>query len=241
MKSSSIDRLPLLAACIAAVALAGAARGQAAQTVDVPLQTLELDPSAATADVTDADTEWTRWTSGRYRMTPGDVLEITFPFVPELNQTVSVQPDGYISLKELPDMRVQGRTADQTKADLIEAYSAFVRDPVITLALKEFEQPYFVAGGEVAKPGRYELRSATMLTQALAFAGGPTRGANVAQVVLFRRYGGDQIEAKQINVKAMYDKKDLSEDVLLRPGDMLFVPKGIIGKLAPMLDVLRRY
>ena len=187
------------------------------------------------------DDEWSRWTSGRYRITPGDVLDITFPFVPELNQTVTVQPDGYVSLKELPDMRLQGRTVAQVKADVLDAYGQFVRDPVLTVTLKEFQGPYFIAGGEVNKPGRYDLRGPTSLTEALALAGGSIRGANLSKVVLFRRSAGEQLETRQINVREMYAKRDLSEDVMLRPGDMLFVPKGVLGKLQPMLDVLRRY
>jgi len=187
------------------------------------------------------DNEWTRWTSGRYRITPGDVLEISFPFVPELNQTVTVQPDGYVSLKELPDMRIQGRTVAQVKTDLLEAYGQFVRDVVLTVTLKEFQAPYFIAGGEVTKPGRYDLRGATTLTEALALAGGPVRGANISHVVLFRRTVGEQIETKDINIHKMYAKHDLSEDVVLRPGDMFFVPLGVLGKLQPMFDALRWY
>jgi polysaccharide export outer membrane protein len=206
-----------------------------------PRLVAQSTPAAPAADASAADNEWTRWTSGRYRITPGDVLEITFTFVPELNQTVTVQPDGYVSLKELPDMRIQGRTVAQVKADLLDAYGQFVRDPVFTVTLKEFQGPYFIAGGDVSKPGRYELRGATTLTEALALAGGPIRGANTSKVVLFRRTVGEQIETKQINVRSMYAKRDLSEDVVLRPGDMLFVPKGVLGKLQPMLDVLRRY
>jgi protein involved in polysaccharide export with SLBB domain len=185
--------------------------------------------------------EWSRWTSGRYRITPGDVLEIAFPFVPELNQTVTVQPDGYVSLKEVSDMRLQGRTVAQVKADLLDAYGQFVRDPVFTVTLKEFEAPYFIAGGDITKPGRYELRSATTLTEALALAGGPIRGANTSKIVIFRRSPNEELEVKQVNVRSMYAKRDLSEDIVLRPGDMLFVPKGVLGKLQPMLDVLRRY
>ena len=203
-----------------------------------PRLVAQSTPAAPVADASSADNEWTRWTSGRYRITPGDVLEITFTFVPDLNQTVTVQPDGYVSLKELPDMRIQGRTVAQVKADLLEAYGQFVRDPVLTVTLKEFQGPYFIAGGDISKPGRYELRGATTLTEALALAGGPIRGANLSKVVLFRRTVGEQIETTQVNVRSMYAKRDLSEDMVLRPGDMFFVPKGVLGKLEPMLDLL---
>jgi len=220
--------------------LAGAVPPALAQSL--PATTIDgaesaLEPGAL-QDSQDADTEWTHWTSGRYRITPGDVLEFTFPFVPELNQSVGVQPDGYITLKDIPDLRAQGRTLAQVKADVLAAYAPFVRDPVVTVALKQFETPYFVAGGEVAKPGRYELRGATTVTQALAVAGGATARANVSHVMLLRRHAGDRVEVKRINISRMYAKKDLSEDPLLRPGDSIVVPKSAFGKLAPVLDVL---
>lgn len=204
----------------------------------LPAAGQQTPPSAADDSTRPIGTEWSHWTSGRYRVTPGDVLELTFPFVPELNQTVTVQPDGYITLKEISDIRVQGRTVAQVNAEVLAAYEPFVRDPVLTVTLKEFEKPYFVASGEVQKPGRYELRGATTLTQALAFAGGPTGNANVSQVTLFRRYGEDAVEVKQINVKRLYAKKELTEDPLLRPGDTILVPKSVVGKLAPLFDVL---
>jgi polysaccharide export outer membrane protein len=200
-----------------------------------PPRTLE---SAAPIEVTDAFAEWLHWTSGRYRITPGDVIELKFPFVPELDQTVTVQPDGFITLKEIEDVSVQGRTVSQAKDAIRAAYEPMVREPVLTVTLTQFEKPYFVASGQVKSPGRYELRGATTLTQALAFAGGALAGADLSEVLLVRRHG-DGVEVKEIDVKHMLAKRDLSEDPLLRPGDMLVVGKSVIGKLSPILNVFR--
>jgi polysaccharide export outer membrane protein len=184
----------------------------------------------------ESESEWTVWTSGRYRITPGDVIELRFPFVPELDQTLSVQPDGYVTLREVGDIRAQGRTLPQFRAEVNEAYMPFVRDPVFTAVLKEFEKPYFVAAGEVAKPGRYELRGATTLTQAIAYAGGETKFGKLTDVVIFRPFTEDTVSVKLINVKDMYTKKDLSEDPLLRPGDTVYLPKTKMGKIDPILS-----
>ena len=189
--------IALLTAFIAGAVLPALAQSLPATTIDGAESALE---PGGLQDSRDADPEWTHWTNGRYRITPGDVLEFTFPFVPELNQSVAVQPDGYITLKDISDLRAQGRTVAQVKADVLAAYAPFVRDPVVTVALKQFETPYFVAGGEVAKPGRYELRGATTLTQALAVAGGATTKANVSNVMLLRRHAGDRVEVKRINI-----------------------------------------
>lgn len=195
-----------------------------------------LQPQAPSATGEDAEGEWTHWTSGRYRITPGDVIEVRFQFVPELDQTLVVQPDGYVTLREAGDLRVQGRTIPQFRDELREAYESLVREPAFTVVLKEFEKPYFVAAGEIRTPGRYDLRGATTLTQALAYAGGPTAVARMSEVVIFRYHSEETVSVKQINVKDMYSKRDLSEDPLLQPGDTIYIPKSTLGKLAPILS-----
>jgi polysaccharide export outer membrane protein len=190
----------------------------------------------APAGTPDSADPMTLWTGGRYRITPSDVLELQFPFVPEFNQTVTVQPDGYISLSGVGDIRVQGRTLPEAKALLIEAYQGILRDPSVNIVLKEFEKPYFIVSGEVGKPGKYELRGATTLTQGMALAGGHTEAAKHSNVLLFRRFGAtDWLEVKQIDVKKMFASRNLSEDPILRPGDTVFVPKSTFSKIAPFI------
>lgn len=175
------------------------------------------------------------WTGGRYRITAGDVIEFNFPYVPEFNQTVSVQPDGYVALRGVPDIPAAGRTVPELKTDVIDAYEQVLRDPVVTIVLKEFEKPYFVVGGQVTRPGKYDLRGATTLTQALAIAGGRSDGAKMSDVVLFRRLGTDLVEVKRIDLKKMLARRDLSEDPIVRPGDTIFVPKTAFSRIEPFL------
>lgn len=183
------------------------------------------------------DTAAAPWIEGRYRLTPGDAVELTFPYVPEFNQTLTVQPDGFVTLRTIGDMRVQGRTVPELSAMLREAYTPILREPVITVVLKDFEKPYFIAAGEVTTPGKFELRGATTLTQAVALAGGFTTKAKHSQVVLFRRFSNDQVEVKQIDVKKMLASRDLSEDYVIRPGDTVFVPKSALSRLAPIIPI----
>jgi protein involved in polysaccharide export with SLBB domain len=175
------------------------------------------------------------WTSGRYRLTPSDVIELRFPYVTEFDQIITVQPDGYASLRGVGDLRVQSRTLPELRQMLIEAYSPIIRDPAITIVLKEFEKPYFVATGEVLHPGKFELRGATTVTQALAFAGGLSKSAKHSQIVVFRRYSNELLEVKQVDVKRMFASRDLSEDLVLRPGDTLYVPRSRMSQIAPFL------
>jgi polysaccharide export outer membrane protein len=99
------------------------------------------------------------------------------------------------------------------------------------VVLKDFEKPYFVADGQVAKPGKYEMHGGVTLTQAIAIAGGFNSSAKHSQVVLFRRVDDQWTEAKLIDVKKMQKSGNLSEDPFLHPGDMLFVPKSTLSKI----------
>ncbi|PYT24443.1 MAG: hypothetical protein DMG58_25940 [Acidobacteria bacterium] len=89
----------------------------------------------------------------RYQLCKNDVLELTLPMTPEFNQTVTVQPDGYITLLGAGDLHVEGQTIPELIQSVRSAYRGTLHDPVITIHLKDFEKPYFIAGGEVGHPG----------------------------------------------------------------------------------------
>jgi len=167
----------------------------------------------------------------RYRLLKGDSFDVDFAFSPEFNQTVVVQPDGYITLRGAGSMHVEGQTIPELTETIKKAYANILHNPVVTVALKDFEKPYFVAAGQVAKPGKYDLRSDLTLVEAVAIAGGFTESSKHSQVVLFRRVSDQWVEARLFNVKQMLQSRDLREDAHLRPGDMIYVPKNTISKI----------
>jgi polysaccharide export outer membrane protein len=168
----------------------------------------------------------------RYKIAPGDSFDLNFELSPEFNQTaVSVQPDGFVTLRGVGDIKVQGETVPQLTETLRGAYSKILNSPIISVVLKDFEKPYFVADGQIGKPGKYDLRGDITLTQAIAIAGGFKDSSRHSQVLLFRRVSDEWMEAKIINVKQMEKSGNLKEDPLLHPGDMLFVPKSTLSKI----------
>lgn len=171
----------------------------------------------------------------RYQLERGDVFDLDFALTPEFNQTVTVQPDGYISLRGVGDIRILGQTIPEASATIRTAYAKVLDNPKIAIMLKDFEKPYFVAGGWVDKPGKYDLRGETTLSQAIQVAGGLKDGAKASQVILFRSVSNDWVEVKKLNVKDILSGKDVREDVHLRPGDMFFVPKSTFAKISPFI------
>lgn len=171
-----------------------------------------------------------------YRLRSQDVIEVSFTVAPEFNQTLTVQPDGYVMLKDAGLVRAQGLDLQQFAETVQKAYRGYLHDPQAAVALKDFEKPSFIVGGEVAKPGKYELRSDTTVIEAVEIAGGLTERAKHSQVVLFRKTDGDLVEARLLNVKKMLKQSSLREDAHLRPGDMVYVPQNSISKIAHFLS-----
>lgn len=168
----------------------------------------------------------------RYRLESGDILELAFRYTPEFDQEVTVQPDGYVQLKGLQnDVHIQGQTVPEVIETLKKAYSNTLHDPAISVVLREFEKPYFIAGGQVGKPGKYDLRGRTTATQAVAIAGGFSEYSKNSQVLLFRRYNDDLMEVKVLNLNKVLKDKNYQEDLQLQPGDMLYVPKTSMAKI----------
>jgi len=166
-----------------------------------------------------------------YRLCKSDVLEIGFTFSPEFNQTVTVQPDGYIALKGAQQVYAEGRTVPDLGAVVRQAYMGVLHDPEVSVTLKDFDKPFFIAGGEVGRPGKYELRSDTTVTEAVAMAGGFSPRAKHSQVVLFRRVSDEVVESHLLDIKSMLKSRQLQEDMHLRSGDLLFVPQNLISKI----------
>jgi polysaccharide export outer membrane protein len=168
----------------------------------------------------------------RYKIAPGDSFDLNFELSPEFNQTaVAVQPDGFVTLRGIGDIKVQGETVPELTETVRSAYGKILNAPLISIILKDFEKPYFVADGQVGRPGKYDLRGDITLTQAIAIAGGFTDNSKHSQVLLFRKSSDQWMEAKIFNVKKMEKSGNLQEDVLLHPGDMLFVPKNTLSKI----------
>jgi polysaccharide biosynthesis/export protein len=176
--------------------------------------------------------------NARYRVQPGDSFDVSFELSPEFNQTASVQPDGFVTLRGIGDLQVAGKTVPELTEALHLAYSKILNNPPVVVILKDFEKPYFVADGQVAHPGKYEMHGQTTLVQAIAMAGGFQSTAKHSQVLLFRRVDDQWTEAKLINVKKMQKSGNLSEDPFLQPGDMVFVPKTVLSKIDRFLPNL---
>jgi polysaccharide biosynthesis/export protein len=222
-----------------AVALCAAAQlapmfvtSTAAQTTVRP-NNITRDALAATAGGGDSDPDRPvlQQRNPRYRLCASDVIALTFPLTPEYSQTITVQPDGFITLAGAGDVHVQGLTTQEAVPAIQAAYLNVLHNSVVTIELKDFNKPYFIVSGQVFKPGKFDLRGYTTATQAVAMAGGFEDSAKHSQVLLFRRVNDSWTEVKNLDLKHILQGHNPSEDPEIRPGDMLFVPQNTISKV----------
>lgn len=218
-------------ACIGIVALAS--MGAVAQ--QPPIDVSAVEKPVAKANEPNDPSVSLRNRYPRYRLRKGDSFDLDMAFSPEFNQTVAVQPDGYVTLKGVGSLHVEGQTIPELTGTLKAAYAGILRDPQISISLKDFDKPYFIASGEVARPGKYDLRSDLTVTEAVAVAGGFNEKAKHSKVVLFRPLPAGGYEAKVLNAKKLLASRNLSEDLQLQPGDVVYVPQNSFSKIRPFL------
>ena len=160
-----------------------------------------------------------------YIIGPEDVLEITVWKNQDLSKVVAVRPDGRISLPLIGEVTAVGKTPVQVTEDISLKLKEYKENPQVSIVLKEVNSYAIFVLGEVAKPGKYPLKSKTTLLQGISIAGGFTAMAARNKLVVFRfgvNGGGQE------RVKASYDDIVLRDGSLqnieLKPGDTVVVP-----------------
>jgi polysaccharide biosynthesis/export protein len=153
-----------------------------------------------------------------------DVLSVVFWHDKDMSaEAVTVRPDGKISLPLLNDVHAAGYTPDQLRAILVQAASKFVEEPNATVLVKEIHSRKVFITGNVSKPGIYPLSGEMNVLQLIAQAGGLLEYADAEKIVVIRSDNGP---AKYLtfNYKDVLKRKNIQQNVLLKPGDTIVVP-----------------
>ena len=157
---------------------------------------------------------------GSYRIGPSDVLQIVVWKEPDLSRDVTVRLDGMITVPLLGDVLAEGQTPGQLAASLTKALRQLMEAPRVTVGISQAASSRFFVVGQVTRSGEYPLSDRTTVLQGLALAGGFREFAKAENIVVVRR---DQT-AVPVNYKRITDGKDLSQNILLSPGDTIVVP-----------------
>jgi polysaccharide export outer membrane protein len=161
-----------------------------------------------------------------YRIQVGDVLEVRLLLNPELNEEVTVRPDGHISTTAVPDALAFGRTPADLAGSLRTVYGKDLQNPRLSVVVKSFAPTRIYVGGEVTTPGEFVTVGPTLtLSQALARAGGTKLSSDDTAVFIIRRGPTDKPELLSTSWKALRQGRNADADVRLAPYDVVYVPK----------------
>src|SRR5271165_5083017 len=174
----------------------------------------------------------------RYRLQPEDKIEVQYRYTPEYNAQVSIQPDGFVSLPLIGDVKLAGMTLAGATAAVTAKAGERLASPDVTILLREYVKPYYVVAGEVAHPGRFDLRGTVSLVEAIAQGGGFKETSKHTQIVLVRKVDAERAEVKLFDLNRLMSASGVREDPEIRSGDMLIVPKNWISKVEPFIRVM---
>ncbi len=180
----------------------------------------------------------------QYKIGREDVLEITVWQSLDLTKTVAVGSDGTIKYAFLGDIPVAGRTPQEVEKMLKEKLSqGYVKQPQVSVAVKEYNSKKILVFGEVVQPGLYKVKGKLPLLEMLFTVGGvkpdakrmtiirPARvsdDANPSQRLLSSEgvEKSDEARAIEVNLIALLAKGDLSQNIMIQPGDTIYVSSG---------------
>jgi polysaccharide export outer membrane protein len=154
---------------------------------------------------------------------PNDVLTIVFWRDKDMSSDVSVRPDGKISLPLLNDVQAAGLTPEQLRVQITTAAAKLVEDPTVSVVVKEINSRRVFITGQVAKPGTYALSGPTTVLQLIAMAGGVLEYADSKNITIMRTENGKP-SSFQFNYKDVTKRKNLKQNIELKPGDTIIVP-----------------
>jgi polysaccharide biosynthesis/export protein len=159
-----------------------------------------------------------------YIIGPSDVLAINVWKDTELTRTVTVRPDGKISLPLVGELEVGGLTALSVQRLIVQRLADYISNPQVTVMVQEVKSQAYVIVGKVAKPGSYELGKPTTVLEAIAIAGGPQDFAKLSKINIIRPQPSGPAKTLHFDYKKVIKGRNLEQNVELRNGDTVVVP-----------------
>ncbi len=171
-----------------------------------------------------------------YILQAGDIIDVKFFYNPELNERVTIRPDGKISLQLIDEVKAAGLAPSKLDEMLTERYSATIIRPEITVIVKEFAGQKVYVGGEVMGPRAVSLIGNMTALQAILNAGGFKETAYPGSVIIISKGPESLPVAREVDLAKVISGKSAENDVYLRPFDVIYVPKSPIANLNKFVD-----
>jgi polysaccharide export outer membrane protein len=160
--------------------------------------------------------------TSQFTLGAADVIRVNVWKNADLSQTVTVGPDGFVSLPLLGEVHVAGMTANQLAQVLISRLSTYVVSAQVTVSVVDIRSRQVYVMGQVGKPGGYPLIAPITILQLIAQAGGLNTFANRKGIFVLRGTNGNTQRLNFNYVSAIHG--DGKQNISLQPGDTVIVP-----------------
>lgn len=168
--------------------------------------------------------------SPAYRFFPGDEVEIQIFSAPELSRNATIGPDGRLALPLIGAVRAADLTADELRDILVSAYAVHLRMPELTVTPRTYTSRQVFVGGEVARPGIYEMPANIDAFQAIALAGGFLPSAHRSDVLILSRASGETT-VSEVDLSMRAVRSGLPGAQALQRYDVVYVPRSRISQV----------
>jgi len=171
--------------------------------------------------------------SSEHVLSPGDEFELRFPFYPDLNDRVTIGPDGRLSLQLINTAALGGLTVAEATKLLNERYAKVIREPQATITVRAYAPQQIFVDGWVTNPGLVRSDVPLTVSRAIAQAGGTKTGAHMDAILVLRRTPDGIVHYYQV-AQGHYGGAN-GEDPLLSSYDVVYVPKNLFGSINDFL------
>ena len=173
-----------------------------------------------------------------YRLHVSDVIQVAFHLTPELDATVTIQPDGFATIPNIGSIKLSDLSLAEATASVTRKADERLNHPDLTLTLKDFERPHFFVGGQVGKPGKYILEGPTSAIQAVQVGGGFKDSAAATHVLLLHPLGDGVAETHILDLGHINGNNRHDPEVAIANGDVLLVKENTFTKVSRYVKLL---
>src|ERR1700733_2801673 len=156
-----------------------------------------------------------------FRLGPEDVLDVFVWKEPDLSSTVTVRPDGKVSLPLAGELDASGKTAAQMQQEVTDKLALYIKQPVVTVIVKQINSLKISVLGEVRKPDVYRIKNRVTVLDAVAMAGGFTDLARPNRIVVLRKTAAGPVRFV-VNINELVEDKN-GTPFCLEPMDTVYV------------------
>ncbi|MEE9346587.1 MAG: polysaccharide biosynthesis/export family protein [Robiginitomaculum sp.] len=168
----------------------------------------------------------------QYTLYPGDQVDIVVGSAPELSRTLTVGPDGRVVMPMTEPVMAAGRTLKQVETEISGHLAKQLVDPRINITPRAYAPQQVFVGGQVGTQGTYTLPGPVGVMEAILMAGGFNTASQTRQVVILRRSSTGNFMARTIDFRdGLQNPMSLADNVQLRRGDIIFVPRSNISEI----------